>query len=235
MRLLSDYVRYYHEDRTHLGSGRKRRRRPHSMVQALFFSCATWGVTSSLRSSCLIRTNVESSKERGSSILYICIYAQLVRVFPAGENFAPVGPIQVFSSSCPRQRIARFPVRIRVLAKLQHLLPKRLRAHSQLRILATADAPRSCQPFFSFPPPYLCALIVGSVPQTEHTYRQQRLSDLGSAQYVVDRAGHREATAAAIQLRLLPPPSLLPHETTLYNTNFCVPQHAQSLCALPFS
>src|SRR5258708_40024514 len=71
------------------------------------FSCATWRAASSLRSSCLIRTDVASSKERGSSIatLYMtyAIYAQLARAFPAGENFAPCGPIQVF---------ARFPVRI---------------------------------------------------------------------------------------------------------------------------
>ena len=33
------------------------------------FSCATWGAAPWLRSSCLFRTDVASSKERGSSIL----------------------------------------------------------------------------------------------------------------------------------------------------------------------
>jgi hypothetical protein len=57
-RLLSEYIRSYHEDRTHLGLGKGTPdRRNHSMAWSRPFSCATEWVTPPVRSGCLIRTN----------------------------------------------------------------------------------------------------------------------------------------------------------------------------------
>ena len=95
MRLLSDYVRYYHEDRTHLGLGKETPfGRPHSHGSGLVLSRARPG-------GCIIVTIELLNPHRCSVVqrtrflhpvymyMYICICAQLVRAFPAGENFAP--------------------------------------------------------------------------------------------------------------------------------------------------
>ena len=88
-----------------LDSGRKRRSADLTpMVQALFFLVRDLGAASSLRSSCLIRTDVASSKERGSSILYICICIYVYVRSSCGRSpqeriSRPEGPIQVFSSA----------------------------------------------------------------------------------------------------------------------------------------
>jgi putative transposase len=57
--LLSEYVRYYHEDRTHLGLG-KGTPRPQNSLHSLgsgSFAGSNRPAASSLRSGCLIRTN----------------------------------------------------------------------------------------------------------------------------------------------------------------------------------
>src|SRR5882724_1105865 len=122
----------------------------------------------------------------------------------------PVGPIQVFSSSCRASESPDFRCGLEFWRSTAPA-SKRLRAHSQLRI------PR--QPPSATLLPF-CFHLLGSAPQTEqHISGSKDSSDLwlcpkcGGPMQVIERL-----TAAAIQLRSPPAPSLLPHETTLYNT-----------------
>jgi putative transposase len=75
-RLLSEYIRYYHEDRTHLGLGKGTpdgRTRTVSSGHALS-QARLGGLHHPVRSGCLIRSNVTSRKRPGSCILRIYRY-----------------------------------------------------------------------------------------------------------------------------------------------------------------
>jgi hypothetical protein len=115
MRLLSDYAAIIIRIARILDSGRKRRSADLTpMVQALFFLVRDL-------EGCIIvtiellnphRCGVVQRTRFPSIYMIYAIYAQLVRAFPAGENFAPCGPIQVFSSSCLASESPDFRVRI---------------------------------------------------------------------------------------------------------------------------
>jgi len=110
-RRLSEYIHYYHEDRTHLGlrEGNARRQPSHYSLRSRPFSCATGRVTPPVRSGCLIRTNVGSRKRPGSLILYIYRYsAQGSR----DRFLALEGEGITWMGQPSRQGIAPFVVRI---------------------------------------------------------------------------------------------------------------------------
>src|SRR5258706_12164798 len=72
-RRLSEYIRYYHEDRTPLGLGKGTPdgRTGHHSLRSRPFSCATGRAAPPIRSGCLIRPKVASRKRPGSLVLYI--------------------------------------------------------------------------------------------------------------------------------------------------------------------
>jgi putative transposase len=64
-RLLSEYVRYYHEDRTHLGLGKETPncRTPSRSSGRVLSHERLGGLASSLRSGCLTRTNLSPVRD----------------------------------------------------------------------------------------------------------------------------------------------------------------------------
>ena len=150
-----------------------------------------------------------------------------MRVFPAGENFAPCGSHPSLLFKLSRQRIARFPVRIRVLAKHSTCFQKASCAFATSDSSPTADAPRSCR--FAF----ICSARRRRQSNTYQAAKTQVI--FGSAQNVVDRCrSSRGLLLPRSNFVLLPPRHCCRMKRLSTTRNFCVPQHAQSLCALPF-
>jgi hypothetical protein len=115
-RLLSDYIRYYHEDRTHLGLGK---RTPNGRTRTIasghvLSHVRLGGAAPPVRSGCLIRGNVASRKRPGSSIL---IYTGTPRGRFLERILSLGGEGITWMRQPSRQGIALFSVRIEFLAR----------------------------------------------------------------------------------------------------------------------
>jgi len=115
----------------------------------------------------------------------------------------------------------------RVLAKHSTCFQKASCAFATSDSSPTAAAPRSCR--FAF----ICSARRRRQSNTYQAAKTQVI--FGSAQNVVDRCrSSRGLLLPRSNFVLLPPRHCCRMKRLSTTRNFCVPQHAQSLCALPF-